>query len=88
MPYRRVRGHGIVFYLKYDDENPELLHIFVRHLADADDALDVFFDPDRQDTWNPERQRWESRSATHELYWMWLEEGRKVLVITCFRVQD
>ena len=33
-------------------------------------------------------QRWESRSATHELYWLWLEESRKVLVITCFGLEE
>lgn len=86
VPYRRVREQGIVFYFKYDDQHPELLHIYVRHLTDIDDALDVFFDPDRNDEWNEERQRWESQSSCHMLYWTWLEEGKKVLVITCFKL--
>ncbi len=86
MPYRRVREQGIVFYFKYDDEYPDLLHIFVRHLTTVDDALDAYFDPNRESAWNEARERWETRSATHMLYWFWLEEGRKVLVITCFRL--
>ncbi|MHB1417552.1 MAG: hypothetical protein ACYC1C_20075 [Chloroflexota bacterium] len=84
MPYKRVREQGIVFYFKYDDQHPEMLHIFVRHLTDVDDALDVFFDPNRRDSWNKQRQRWETESATHALYWTWLEENEKVLVISCF----
>ncbi len=84
MPYRRVREQGIVFYFKYDDQHPEFLHIYVRHLTDVDDALDTFFDSNRHDEWNEERRRWESQSATHMLYWSWLEEGKKVLIITCF----
>lgn len=84
LPYKRVREQGIVFYFKYDDRHAEFLHIYVRHLTSVDDALDTFFDPNRHDEWNEERQRWESQSASHTLYWTWLEEGKKVLVITCF----
>lgn len=67
MPYRRVREQGIVFCFRYDDDHPELLHIYVRHLTDIDDALNVFFDPDRKDEWNEERRRWESHSRSHTL---------------------
>lgn len=84
MPYRRVRERGILFYFKYDDQHPEFLHIYVRHLTTIDDALDTFFNPSRHDDWNEERQRWESHSASHALYWPWLEERKKMLVITCF----
>lgn len=86
MPYKRVREHGITFYFKYDDQHPEFLHIYARHLTGIDDALDVFFDPNRQSVWNEEQQRWETQSATHMLYWTWLEERTKVLIITCFRL--
>jgi hypothetical protein len=86
VPYRRVRERGIVFYFKYDDQHPEFLHIYVRHLTGIDDALDVFFDPNRQDAWNEGHQRWESGSTSHMLYWIWLEERKKVLVITCFEL--
>ena len=58
----------------------------MRHVTDVDDALDVYFDPNRHSTWNEERHRWETQSAKHMLYWTWLEEGTKVLVITCFRL--
>ncbi len=84
MPYRRVRDQGITFYFKYDDQHPELLHIYVRHLTNIDDALDVFFDPQRHDDWDEEHQRWESRTTSHALYRFWLEEGKKIVVITCF----
>lgn len=77
-------AQGIAFYFRYDDQHHELLHIYVRHLTDIDDVLDVFFDPDRKDEWNEERRRWESYSRSHTLCWTWLEDGKKVLVITCF----
>ncbi len=49
VPYQRVRERGIIFYFKCDDQHPELLHIYVRHSTYVDDALDVFFDPNRND---------------------------------------
>ena len=86
MPYRRVRERGILFLFKYDDDAPDLLHIYVRHLTTIDDALDTFFDPNAESQWNPERARWETQSATHVLYWFWLEDNRKVMVVSCFQI--
>ncbi len=73
---------GIRFVFKYDDDAPELLHIFARHLTTIDDALDTFFSGET--TWNDERERFETYSESHGLFWFWLEEGRVVMVITCF----
>lgn len=48
-------------------------------------GLNTFFDPAAQAVWNESHRRYETRSSTHVLLWFWLEENRRVLVITCFR---
>lgn len=83
--YKRVAEQGYTFLFKYDSVDPSLLHIYARHLTTIDDALDVFFDT--VPTWNPDRQRFEDYSDTHGLYWFWLDErNREVMVVTCFRL--
>lgn len=87
MPYRNVDENGIRFVFKYDDDAPELLHIFARHLTSIDDALDTFFDG-HTCGWNEQRARFETYSETHGLYWFWIEEGSVVMVVSCFRVNE
>jgi hypothetical protein len=83
--YKRVRENGHVFVFKYEDDPPGVLHIFARHLTEIDDALDVFFSS--EPSWNEELGRFENQSDTHGLYWFWLDEGAKVvMVISCFRL--
>lgn len=82
--YRHVVENGIKFVFKYDDEAPDLLHIFARHLMTIDDALDLFFD--EKPVWNKEFERYENYSDTQGLYWFWLNEQRKtVMIVSCFR---
>jgi hypothetical protein len=87
--YRRVRENGVVFVFKNDDADPEILHIYARHLTSVDDALDVFFDPEARQAVNREHDRFERYNSTHGLFWFWLDEpGRVVMVITCFTLED
>ena len=85
MPYKNVEFQGVRFVFKYDDDAPDLLHIFARHLTGIDDAIDTFFQAERE-TWNEERSRFETYSTTHGLFWFWIEEDRTVMVISCFRL--
>jgi L-amino acid N-acyltransferase YncA len=81
--YLVVEEQGITFFFKREPDHPELLHIHARHLTTIDDALDTYFDA--VPTWNLRRQRFENRTATHGLYWVWLNEAdRTVMIITCF----
>ncbi len=83
----RDRGHGFVF--KYDADDPTILHNFARHLTTEQDAIDTFVDAQASASriWNEECQRFEQHSTTHGLYWFWLDEaGRDVMVISCFRL--
>ena len=85
MAYEHVIEDGITFVFKLEDNPPDLLHIFARHLTTIDDALDVFFDT--TPIWNPQRDRFENYSSTHGLYWFWINEKEKVvMVISCFRI--
>lgn len=82
--YRVVRENGVTFYFKREPEFPDLLHIYVRHLTTIDDALDTFFDAPA--VWNPLHARFENYGETLGLYWAWIDEAeRKVMVITCFK---
>lgn len=85
MQYKQVEESGIRFVFKYDDDAPDLLHIYARHLTTIDDALDTFFDGSGE-VWNEERRRFETYSETHGLFWFWLEEEHVVMVISCFRL--
>jgi hypothetical protein len=40
--YKSERANGITFVFKYESDYPELLHIYVRHLKEPDDAIDIF----------------------------------------------
>ena len=83
--YKRVRENHITFVFKADDDDPEILHIYARHLTSIDDSLDVFFDPAASQTWNEAHRRFERANRSHTLFWFWLDEpGRVVMVVTCF----
>jgi hypothetical protein len=83
--FQHVRENGITFVFKMDEVDPTLLHIYARHTTSIDDALDMFFDT--RPTWNLQFERYESFSETHGLYWFWLDEKAKVvMVVSCFRL--
>jgi hypothetical protein len=82
--YKTVEEHGHRFVFAYDDDAPDLLHIYVRHLTSVDDALDTFFNG--QTKRNEEQQRFETFTDTHGLFWFWIEPEKVVMVISCFRL--
>jgi hypothetical protein len=81
----RATKNGVTFVFKMDEVNPEILHIYARHLTTIDDAVGVFFD-DSNPVWNITYERYENYNDTHGLYWFWLDKpNRVVMVVTCFR---
>ena len=71
MPIREaliIEAGGERFRFYYDLEVPEMLHILLRHGTTPEDAIRTFFEGG-QGPWNEARQRFESMSATHGLYW-------------------
>ncbi len=82
--YERIRCNEFTFVFKYDEDNPEMLHIFARHSTTPDEAIQLFFTEDA--VWHEERERFENHSQTHGLYWFWRDEDKKVvMVISCFK---
>ena len=86
--FKRIREQGITFVFKYDDEAPDMLHIYARHLTEPDDALDVFFDREAEQSENTLYRRFERINSTHGLYWFWIEKQSVVMVITCFPLEQ
>lgn len=83
--YKVVAENGFTFFFKREPDHPDLLHIFVRHLTTIDDALDTFFEAPA--VWNPDNERFENYSETFGLYWAWLNQAeKKIMVITCFKL--
>lgn len=83
--FEAVEENGITFLFKYDEDAPDLLHIYARHLTTIDDALNVYFNT--KPKWNKKHNRYENYSDTHGIYWFWLNEAnKKVIVITCFNL--
>ena len=81
--YTVKRSNGYTFFFKHEPPEEELLHIYVRHLSNETDTISAFFTGDT--TWNQERERWETVGENHTVYWFWLDEKlKKVMVITCF----
>ena len=86
--YREVRAEGFTFLFKYDPDEESLLLIFARHLTTVEDALGVWLDDGANEVWNDVYERFETTNRTHVLYWTWLQEGERVLIITGFERED
>ncbi|TAK36668.1 MAG: hypothetical protein EPO21_02020 [Chloroflexota bacterium] len=75
---------GIRFVFKRDSLDPELLHIFVRHATHPEEAIETFFAA--EPSWDEKHRRFETYSDTHGIFWNWIEPGRVVMIITCFKL--
>lgn len=81
--YTVKKSAGHTFFFKHEPPDELLLHIYVRHLTSEVDAITAFFTGVA--TWNPKRERWETMSDTHTVFWFWMDESqKKVMIITCF----
>lgn len=78
------KNRGVTFFFKYEPPENDLLHIFIRHLITMEEAITVFFDSET--TFNKKHNRYESSNDTHTIYWNWINEiEKKIIVITCFK---
>ena len=81
--YKNVKACHHQFVFKYDKDHPELLHIWVRHLKTEDDAIYIFFNGET--VWNKQQDCWETSIEKEGIWWFWLDEAKKVImIISCF----
>ena len=86
MKYKVIHYKDYTFVFKYEENmKEEMLHIWVRHTTEPKDVVKAFLEGDT--TWNQKNKRFETTSQKHTVFWFWMdEEKKKVMIITCFRV--
>jgi hypothetical protein len=82
-----IEGGGERFRFYYDQEVPEVLHITLRHGAAPEDAIVTFFEGEAS-PWDEARQRYETITDTHGLYWTRHPNDHSVIVISCFERKE
>ena len=60
MPFYRTKARRHIFVFAYDKVDNSLLHIYARHLAKPEDAIEVFFNHS-ESKWNEQLHRFETR---------------------------
>lgn len=81
--WKIVKHKKITFFFKYEPSAPELLHIYVRHLTTIGQALWVWTNGETE--LNEKYKRFETETDTHGLFWTWMDEKKKkVMIISCF----
>ena len=84
--YQTYTYDNIKFVFKFDSVDPTLLHIYARHMMEADDAIELFFDTTAVTTWNGKLRRFETYTANRGLFWYWMTKDKVVMVVSCFRI--
>jgi hypothetical protein len=81
--YKNVKAQLVSFVFKYEDDYPELLHIWARHRKTDGDAIYIFFNG--MTTWNQGQDCWETKIGAEVLWWFWIDEDNQIaMVISCF----
>ncbi|MCA9805096.1 MAG: hypothetical protein KC777_24170 [Cyanobacteria bacterium HKST-UBA02] len=83
--YASYDYEGYRFVFKYDDEFPDMLHIWVRHTKTVEDAIEIWFEA-ADETWDANHERYQTYSKSQGLYWFWLEENKVIMVVSCFDI--
>lgn len=86
MPIREaliIEAGGERFRFYYDLDVPEALHVTVRHGTTPEEAIRAFFEGE-EGPWNEARQRFETATETHGIYWTRHPHDGSVIVISCF----
>ena len=84
--HQRFEARGEVFYFLFDSNQPDQLHITVRHGATPVEAIQTLFEGIT--VWNEQRKRFETVAALRGIYWVRVPEDQGVLIISCFRTGE
>lgn len=85
---RRVKTteRGIEFHFFHKKGSASDLHITAAHATTVDDAIATYFDGvTRHDAGH---RRFVTMTATHTLFWNWIEEDKSVYVISCIKAGE
>jgi len=74
---------GYRFVFKYDDQFPNMLHIWVRHRKTIEDAEEIWFEG-TEEIYNKNFDRFETYTATEGIHWFWLKEDEVIMITSCF----
>jgi hypothetical protein len=80
--FKNVRTRGLTLVFKFEEDYPDLLHIWARHRKTEQDAMFIFFNGKTRR--NDEHDCWETKFGTEILWWFWIEENKVVMIISCF----
>jgi hypothetical protein len=85
---RRVRTNerGIEFHFFHHSGSASDLHITVVHGTTADDAISTYFDGVTD--YDADHRRFVTMTATHTLFWNWIEQDKAVYVISCIKAGE
>jgi hypothetical protein len=82
--YENFTDGDHTFVFKYDDKFPDFLHIWVNHTKTMEEAADVFFEGEDLG-WDDWRKVEVTKWGNTTLWWYWIDEQKKVLmVVSCF----
>jgi hypothetical protein len=82
-----VEANGERFRFYYDLDQPEVLHITLRHSTTPRDAIQTFFSGSPS-TWDQTYSRFETYTENHGLLWTRHAHDHSVIVISCFKWGD
>lgn len=81
--YETYEYGGYRFVFKYDDDFPDLLHIWVRHRKTVKRAMEIWFEATKE-VRHQKFQRFETYTDTDGIFWIWLDNDRVIMIISCF----
>ena len=81
--YENYDYDGYRFVFKYDDDFPDMLHIWVRHTKTVADAVEIWFEG-TDEPWDAAKKRFATYTEGQGLYWFWLEMDKVIMVVSCF----
>jgi hypothetical protein len=84
--YKLVTLKGCKFFFKFEEDHPDILHIYARGLFEPKDAIEIWFEG-YMEIVNAKNNRIETYTNSHGIYWYWLDEPMrtKVFIISCFK---
>ncbi|CAN5279853.1 hypothetical protein BH11CYA1_BH11CYA1_27920 [soil metagenome] len=84
--YEIINYEGYKFFFKFEENPPDMLHIYARGCFYPKDAIEAWFEG-TEERENLEHNRMETYTDSLGIYWLWLDQDKKtkILIISCFK---